>query len=193
VTDAHGIVLEANRAAVQLLNVPQSALVGKPLLLFLEESERKTFPARLQQLLQARPEGDTEEWDVWLQPRGQALVSAGLSLSTRCTEEQEVRICWLVRDITPRRRSEAALRWAKEAAEAADRTKSECLATMSHELRTPLHVILGYTDLLLEGGDDIAIGGKLEEGVIPLLLRLDRPVREQQLLALDPEFLLRHV
>ncbi|HEV8715791.1 MAG TPA: PAS domain S-box protein [Candidatus Binatia bacterium] len=33
----------------------------------------------------------------------------------------------------------------------ANQTKSEFLATMSHELRTPLSVVIGYTDLLLEG------------------------------------------
>lgn len=33
----------------------------------------------------------------------------------------------------------------------ANRTKSEFVAAMSHELRTPLNVILGYTDLLLDG------------------------------------------
>jgi signal transduction histidine kinase len=49
------------------------------------------------------------------------------------------------------RRVAEELREAKEAAEAADRTKTEFLATMSHELRSPLHVILGYDDLLLEG------------------------------------------
>src|SRR5207237_1216183 len=32
----------------------------------------------------------------------------------------------------------------------ANHAKSEFLATISHELRTPLHVILGYTDLILE-------------------------------------------
>jgi signal transduction histidine kinase len=76
-------------------------------------------------------------------------------------------------DVTTRKQAEDALQQAKDAAEAANRAKSEFLATMSHELRTPLGIILGYTELLLED-----TFGPLKEGQADSLRRIDRSARE---------------
>ena len=51
-------------------------------------------------------------------------------------------------DVSARREAEAALTRAKQAAENADRAKSEFLAMVSHEIRTPINGVIGFSRLL---------------------------------------------
>jgi urea ABC transporter urea binding protein len=62
--------------------------------------------------------------------------------------ELEAATAQLQTEIAERKQTEIVLQKAKEAAEVANRAKSEFLSKMSHELRTPLNAILGFTQVL---------------------------------------------
>ncbi|AQV98715.1 hybrid sensor histidine kinase/response regulator [Cupriavidus necator] len=64
------------------------------------------------------------------------------------TYEGRAAVLCALKDVTDARRSEARLREAIRAADAASHAKSAFLATMSHEIRTPLNGMLGSIELL---------------------------------------------
>lgn len=77
-TDAAGTIQEANCAAADLLKVSQRFLVGKPLVLFVDENERQNFHSQLAYLQQ---ENQVQELTVSLTPRRGETFNASLKIA----------------------------------------------------------------------------------------------------------------
>lgn len=94
-TNAAGMIQEANSAAAKLLQLPQSLLVGRSLTAFTTPETRQVLETGLQQLRQ-RPW--KQEWQVRLQPeRGRAFNVSVLVQINSQEANQPFTLRWLLR------------------------------------------------------------------------------------------------
>ncbi|MEZ6145533.1 MAG: response regulator [Planctomycetaceae bacterium] len=148
ISDESGQIVEFNRAAEQTLGYHRTDALGKNMieLLFAGAShgvvsqlslfgEEGTLLGKRLEVPLVRRDGEQFIAEMAMQP---------------IPLEGTVHYATVLHDITNRKRNEAALKKAKEAAEAASRAKSAFLANMSHEIRTPMNAILGMTSLVLD-------------------------------------------
>jgi PAS domain S-box-containing protein len=106
VTDAFGMITEANVAAGNLLGVSPPQLIGKPLARYVTEVDRREFRIRL---LELKPQAEPRRWRLWLTPRRGSPFLAELRVS-RNEDGSVGTLSWTLDDITKQTSAEAELR-----------------------------------------------------------------------------------
>ena len=170
VTDIYGRIQEANRAAVALFNISPFYLIGKLLVNFVPESERKKFRCILNEIPTVYR---LQEWELYFSPRDSEIFYGSITVEViRDIDNQIIGFRWLIRDITSRKKAEEKLHQVQlqnlQLIEA-DRLKSQFMSTVSHELRTPLNAILGFSQLLM-----MRLPKKENEPLAPFVERIFR-------------------
>ncbi|MEA4858476.1 PAS domain S-box protein [Solidesulfovibrio sp.] len=141
-----GHILDINEAGARMFGFEKGDVTGQTTLgieVWNNPQERQAF---VEELAQA---GAVVGKELAMRHKNGSTVIALVS-SVPIQAYGESCILSVLVDITERKAMEQALRRSKEAAEAANRAKSDFLSTMSHEIRTPMNTILGMASVLAE-------------------------------------------
>jgi PAS domain S-box-containing protein len=150
-----GTFLSLNRACEALLGWPRKELIGRHYSLVSTPATLVQWDERTRRALAGERLPRIFETEVRRQD-GSVVPIECRTRFLRDQAGQPMGFEGTFRDITGRKQAEAALRQAKETAEAANQAKSAFLANMSHELRTPLNAIIGYSEMLQEEATDLS-------------------------------------
>ncbi len=154
VTDLQGIIQEANHAAAAMLGTPKQFLVGKPLLFYVAQGDRRAFAVNLHQL-SFQPEGRLQ-WEMMLCPPRAAPLYTLVTAASAPTEGQPPGLRWVLQDITRRRQAEDAIRAEKEFADSLIELAEAVILVLDHAGRIVrvnryLLSLAGYRKAELEG------------------------------------------
>ncbi|MDE0297459.1 MAG: response regulator [Candidatus Poribacteria bacterium] len=140
--------IRINKAVTKLFHLTdaEEAIGKSDADFFTEEHAQQAFADEQQVMKSGAPMEAKEEKETW--PTGQETWVSTTKAPLYETSGKIIGTFGISRDITERVHAQAELRAAKEAAEYADRAKSDFLANMSHELRTPLNAIIGFAEIL---------------------------------------------
>lgn len=153
-----GIIDSFNKAAEHIFGYGADEVIGKNISTLMTESYRKQFDGSIERFIEtALPEIPGSGREVPGLCKDGSIVLLDIIINDFLFGNKRM-FTGTVRDITHRKEIEERLRQAMESADAANKAKSDFLASMSHELRTPLNSIIGFSEILLE-----EMFGKLNE------------------------------
>jgi len=146
ITDTNGTIEYVNARFTELSGyTPRDAIGAKPSILKSGDTPEEIYADLWQTILSG------SEWRGELMDRCKNgdVFWAAVSIVPIHGEDGEITsFVAMHEDITGRKEAEQAMRDAHNAAEVANKAKTDLMANMSHELRTPLNAIIGFSETM---------------------------------------------